>query len=604
MLNVYRKIFSMLGPAERRRGVILVGLFLVLGVTETIGVISIMPFMAVIGNPQVIETNRYFADLYRSLHFSSQNELLIALGALVFFVVVGSQAFGAFTHWFLFRFIQACNYELSTRLLASYFKRPYAWFLDHHSANLGRIVLSEVDIFVLRTVLPATSMLSRAIVALCLLGLAIVADPAIAAIAGVCVGACYGVIYLGVRQYLARLSAGSWQTNEQRFKISQDALGGVKEVKVNGLEAVYIERYRAAARQYARNEASYQTVGMMPRFLLECAAFGGLLTIVLFLLITRGSEIGGALPIIALYAFIGYRLIPALQQIYHSAVTIRFSSVTLDSLCSELTQTRHEPGLRLQFPGRSATERFSVKDSVELHGITFGYSGGREKALDDVTMSIPANSMVAFVGSTGAGKTTLVDVILGLLDPDSGTLVVDGQPIDASNRRRWQNSIGYVPQHIFLVDDTVAANIAFGEAPGQMNLAAVERAARMAELHDFVAQGTHGYNARVGERGVKLSGGQRQRIGIARALYYDPSVLMLDEATSALDSVTESAVISAVRNLTVKKTIIMVAHRLSTVKDCDTIFLLQHGRLVASGTYQQLIRESAQFRALAQLDTQ
>jgi ABC-type multidrug transport system fused ATPase/permease subunit len=239
---------------------------------------------------------------------------------------------------------------------------------------------------------------------------------------------------------------------------------------------------------------------------------------------------------------------------------------------------------------------------MELRGVTFSYPGARGKALDEVTMSIAANTMVGFVGSTGAGKTSLIDVILGLLEPDSGTLIVDGQPIGATNRRRWQHSIGYVPQHIFLVDDTIAANIAFGEAEHQIDFAAVERAARMAELLDFVILGTaHGYNTRVGERGVKLSGGQRQRIGIARALYRDPSVLVLDEATSALDNVTESAVISAVRNLTSKRTIIMVAHRLSTVRDCDTIFFLEHGRLAACGTHEQLSQQSPQFQAMARL---
>jgi ABC-type multidrug transport system fused ATPase/permease subunit len=241
-----------------------------------------------------------------------------------------------------------------------------------------------------------------------------------------------------------------------------------------------------------------------------------------------------------------------------------------------------------------------LREAIELVDVHYAYPLAERQALNGLSIRIPANTRVGIVGGTGAGKTTAVDIMLGLLDPQAGALRVDGRAITPALRRAWQSTIGYVPQHIFLTDDSVAANIAFGIPPEKIDHAAVERAARVAELHDFVmGELPEGYETFVGERGVRLSGGQRQRIGIARALYHDPDVLIMDEATSALDNLTERAVMDAVHNLGRAKTVVLIAHRLSTVRDCDTIFMLEGGRLVAEGSYDALIAENRQFRALA-----
>jgi ABC-type multidrug transport system fused ATPase/permease subunit len=241
-----------------------------------------------------------------------------------------------------------------------------------------------------------------------------------------------------------------------------------------------------------------------------------------------------------------------------------------------------------------------LTDRLELRDVYFTFPGGVVSTLRGLSLSIPARSTVGVVGGTGAGKTTAIDVILGLLVPDQGTVVVDGHALTAETRPAWQQSLGYVPQQIYLLDDTVAANIAFGIPPALRDMAAVERAARLAELHNFITTDlSQGYNTIVGERGVRLSGGQRQRIGIARALYHDPDILIFDEATSALDTVTERAVMEAVRNIGHAKTIIMIAHRLTTVRTCDTIFLLEDGRVAAEGDFETLVVKSATFRKMA-----
>jgi ABC-type multidrug transport system fused ATPase/permease subunit len=292
---------------------------------------------------------------------------------------------------------------------------------------------------------------------------------------------------------------------------------------------------------------------------------------------------------------------PALQTVYRQVSTLRFSVPTLESLHADiqsLDPVDSQEGLQRDEHGKP--RRLGLSDRLELRDVHYAYPNADREALRGISLSVDAYTTVGLVGATGSGKTTTVDLILGLLRPSSGALIADGKPIDRSNIRSWQRSLGYVPQHIFLSDETVAANIAFGIRPADIDHDAVERAARVANLHDFVINELQdGYETRVGERGVRLSGGQRQRIGIARAMYHDPDVLILDEATSALDNVTERAVMDAVHNLGSRKTIILIAHRLSTVRSCDRIFLLEHGQLIADGTYDELVSENEKFRQMA-----
>ena len=579
---------------------VLLGLFLIHGLLETIGVASIMPFMAVVGDPEIISRNAPLSRLYEVSGATSTNSFLVMLGVAAFLALVVALVFGAFTQWFLHRYSQLYNLRLSVRLLNTYYSRPYVWFLNHHSADLGRTVLHEVGGLVAHSILPALRIVSKLVVVVFLLGLVVIADPVVAVSAAVALAVMYGIVYLSVRRYLGRLSAATWEANEQRFRIAQEGLGAIKQVKVAGLEARYMARFLDPAQRLARYYANHAILSMLPKYLMEALAFGGILLLLVFLLLTRDQGLGYVLPLIAVYAFAGYRLMPALQSVYHDLADMRFGSQILDKLYPELISGKQQ-GAHFLRPETNSSPALELRNELRLENVTLTYPGASAKVLDNVMLSIPANTTVAFVGSTGAGKTTIVDVILGLLAPDSGGLVVDGVPITGENLRQWQRALGYVPQDIFLKDDTVAANIAFGEPPESIDMGAVERAAKSAELHDFVVEElAGGYDALVGERGVRLSGGQRQRIGIARALYRNPSVLVLDEATSALDNLTERAVMSAVDQLGNEKTIIIIAHRLSTVRNCDLIFLMERGRVVASGTYDELARSNERFRAMAQ----
>jgi ABC-type multidrug transport system fused ATPase/permease subunit len=323
-----------------------------------------------------------------------------------------------------------------------------------------------------------------------------------------------------------------------------------------------------------------------------------MIAMVMVLLLRADGDLAAVLPTIGVFAFGTMRLMPAMQQVYGAFTNLRTGQRVLDDLHAEYTTALAELNARPRSAPGGA--RLPLREILELDDLSFAYPKAERPALRGVTLRIPAHSTVGIVGGTGAGKTTLIDLILGLLIPDSGEIRVDGRRLDRDTLRLWQQSLGYVPQSIYLVDDSVRANIAFGVPPGQIDDAAVERAARLAALHDFVTNELpEGYATVVGERGVRLSGGQRQRIGIARALYHEPDLLVFDEATSALDNITERVVMEAVNSMQGARTIILIAHRLSTVRNCDVIHLMEHGSVAASGTYDELVARNETFRRMA-----
>jgi ABC-type multidrug transport system fused ATPase/permease subunit len=596
MFETFRKLLDLLTPAERRRGYLLVGLIVLEGLVQMIGIASILPFLAVLANPEVIETNARLNALYTGLGFESPHRFLVFLGVAIFCLVFFGLLFRTFTHYAIYRFVFLRGYAISSRLLAGYLGQPYGWFLNQHSAQLGANILADVQKVVGQALMPAMRLMSHGVVTLALIGLLVAVQPKAALVLAVMLGGSYGLIYAGVRRRLHTLGEARYLANHARFQAAGDAVGGIKDVKVLGLERTYLRRFQTPALEVARYDAAVAAIGEVPRHVLEAIGFGGMLLFILVMLATGDGHLGAVLPVLGVYAFAGLRLFPALQQVYGAFTALRFAKPTLDKLHADLVETRGGAAL----PTGPDPAPLGLRDRLELAGIEYAYPRAERPALRGVDMTIPARTTVGLVGGTGAGKTTAVDLILGLLEPTKGTIRVDGVPVAAANRRAWQRTIGYVPQTIFLTDESVAANIAFGLPPEAIDRAAVERAARTAELHDFVtAELPQGYDTPVGERGVRLSGGQRQRIGIARALYHDPDVLILDEATSALDNLTEKAVMDAVHNLGHAKTIILIAHRLSTVRACDIIFMMEQGRVVAQGRYDELIAGNQTFRAMA-----
>ena len=638
MWDVIKKFRDLLDRRERRNAVILFCMILTTGVLEAVGVASVMPFLSVLSNPGVIQEKAYLSWPYNALGFTDTNTFLFFLGIAVFCIVVFGLSFRALTEYFLARYTHMRNYSLSSRLLRSYLSRPYSWFLNRHSADLGKTILSEVQQVIMQALLPTAEVIAKGVIVLCLVGMLLLVDPIVALVAAGLLGGSYFVIYLALRHFLSRIGKDRVKANQERFQIAQEAFGGIKEVKAAGLEQGYFRSFLNPARRFAKHQAANRIAGMVPRFFLEALAFGGMLIVILILLAVRGGTLDQVLPTLGVFAFAGMRLLPAMQQVYQNATKLRFGTPALDALYKDMVQGGTSTRETISTKKATDVAPLHLHSHIKLSQVTYTYPGASQPAVDNLDMTIQANTTVGLAGATGAGKTTLVDLIMGLLPPDQGQILVDDIPINSANTtqttdyiskndeqrtkneerstdnsspstfdfhtfnslRSWQRNLGYVPQQIFLADDTVAANIAFGLAREEIDMEAVQRAARIAELHDFVLNElSNGYETLVGERGVRLSGGQRQRIGIARALYHDPDVLILDEATSALDNLTEKAVMDAVHNLTREKTIILIAHRLSTVQKCDCIFLLEHGKLIAQGTYDQLLDTSQEFRKMA-----
>jgi ATP-binding cassette, subfamily B, bacterial PglK len=594
-MQAIKKLLALLTPPERKRAGMLMGMILVMAFLDMLGVASILPFMAVLANPELVQTNAVLnAAFIISSHIGirTPEQFLFALGVLVFVLLVASLAFKALTTHAQTRFALMREYSIGRRLVEGYLHQPYSWFLNRHSADLGKTILSEVQKVIENGMIPMMTLMAQSTVALALLILLLIVDPLLALSVGVVLGLAYGIIFVVMSGRLKRLGQARIDANQERFTAVSEAFGAVKEVKVGGLEHAYIQRFDAPANIYAQSEASARVIAQVPRFALEAIAFGGMLLLVLYLM-SKSGTFASALPIIALYAFAGYRLMPGLQQIYAAFSQLRFAGPALNALHQDLSS------LQAADAQHGYPSLLPLTQAITLSQVSYRYPHAPQLVLKGIDLVIPAFSTVGLVGATGSGKTTTVDVILGLLEPREGALKIDGQPITAANRHRWQRAIGYVPQHIYLSDDSVAANIAFGVNAKDIDQQAVERAAKIANLHDFVVNDLpQSYATTVGERGVRLSGGQRQRIGIARALYHNPQVLILDEATSALDNLTEQAVMEAVNNLGHDITIILIAHRLSTVRQCDQIYLLERGEVKASGTYQELIETNQQFEAM------
>ena len=593
-MKIIHKFLYLLSYHEKKRACLLLGMIMVMALIDMLGIASILPFIALLTNPELIETNYI---LKTAFEFTSvfgvvtDRQFLFVFGIFVFLFLLFSLTFKALTFYAQTRFLAMREHSLAKRLVEGYLHQPYSWFLNRHSAQLGKTILSEISTVVSKGLTSLLNLISQSTVAISIMILLILVDPKLSIIVGFTLGTIYLLILKFTQKFINKIGKESVKVNELRFISLNEAFGAAKEIKLGNLEKIYVDRFSVSAKTLAKNTTLLSITGQMPRFILEATTFGGMILVALYLM-SQSGNFSNAAPILALYAFAGYRLMPALQQIYSSITFLNYSIPALNSVYDDLKSLQpysSEPKIQ--------EAALPLNKNITLKNLHYNYPNATRIALKDINFSIKARSTVGLVGSTGSGKTTTVDIILGLLEAQQGTLEVDGKVITKYNRKAWQQSIGYVPQKIFLSDNTVAANIAFSVESKDINQEAVERASKIASLHEFVINELPlQYQTTIGENGVRLSGGQRQRIGIARALYHNPQILILDEATSALDNLTEKAVMEAVHKLSKNITIIMIAHRLSTVKNCDNILLLDKGKLKEQGTFEKLIQVNEKFK--------
>ena len=585
-MSIFKKILFLLSPIERKRLNFLFILILVMSIVDLIGVGSILPFVTVLSNPETVETNIYLNKIYKTSFLfgvKSIKDFLIFLGITVFFLLILSIILKSITTYLQLRFVQMREFSIGKFLIESYIRQPYSWFLNHNSTDIGKNILSEVSQITSGGLKPLLDLISKGVLSIALITLLILTDLKLAIIISSLIGGAYLLFFILIRRFIDRLGQDRVKFNQFRFIAVNEAFGGIKDIKIGGLEKFFIKRFSKSAYNYAHTQAHRQAIGELPRFILEAIAFGGILLILLYMMTVTGN-FNQSLPIISLYALAGYRLIPALQHVYTSFTQLRFVKPAIDKMYDEIRK------LKL-IENYQTDDDLEMKKKIVLKNINFTYPKSEKKILSDINLTIPAKSTVGFIGVTGSGKTTAIDIILGLLEPQKGSVEVDGKTITINNSRNWQKQIGYVPQNIYLNDDTIESNVALGINPNKINIDLLEKACKIANIHDFITNDLpKKYKTTIGERGIRLSGGQRQRIGIARALYNNPKVLIFDEATSALDNKTEQLVMDAVNNLNNDITIILIAHRLNTVKKCDIIFKFEKGKLIKSGSYNELIK--------------
>ncbi|MEO0438588.1 MAG: ABC transporter ATP-binding protein [Pseudomonadota bacterium] len=596
MRSTLQKLIQLTNPASRKKVVLLIGLMMVSAMMQSLGIASVMPFLAVVGEPDVIHSNGVLQFAYEYFEFQSDDSFLFFLGLVAFVMFVVGTALTILTQWSVTMFGARQQYHLSRRLMEDYLLRPYEFYLKRNSSDLAKVVLQETGLAVTGALTPAMRLMSHALVATSIIAFLIFVSPILAVSVASLLGTSYALIFFLSKRWLTTVGKERVRAQRERFVSASEAFVGQKEIRVLGRERSYLGRFERPSRRLAGIAGYAGVLQELPQNVIEAFAFGGILLLVLVMM-GEGSSLAGVLPILGAYGLAGKKLIPAFQKIFATFANVRLNMATVDSVLSDMRKLETSQSSRLT--GLEA-DRIPFEKSITFRGIQYAYPDTEKLALDGVSMEIPANSSIGVVGKSGSGKSTLIDVFLGLLQPAAGSLTADSTEINSRNLREWQATIGYVPQHIFLSDQSLAENIALGVPKTKIDFAAVERAATLANLHEFVLNDLpEAYETQIGERGVRLSGGQRQRIGIARALYRDPPILLFDEATSALDNETERAVMASIENLSGKKTIVMVAHRLTTVQHCDQIFLMSDGRILERGTWDELNREGSQFALMA-----
>jgi len=580
-LNLARKIWGLLTSEERRSAMVLLGLMFIGMLLETLGVGLVIPVLVLLTQADVARDYPVLQSILQALGNPSQQVLVI--GGMLFLVGVYliKVSFLAMLAWKQTRFAFNVQANLSGRLFALYLLQPYTFHLQRNSAHLIRNIINEVSQFTFNGIIPGMLLLTESLVLLGLCSLLFFVEP----LGTIIVVSVLGIAAWGFHQF-TRERIMRWGKARQyheglRIQHLQQGLGGVKDVKLLGRESKFLEQYNEHNVQSARVGQLQTTLQQLPRLWLELLAVSGLAILVISML-AQDRALDAILPTLGLFAAAAFRLMPSVNRILGAVQGLRFGLAGIDTLYTEIMINTPE----VAKTHSSSTDLYSM---VELHEISYTYPSAVEPALKDISLTIQRGESIGFIGTSGAGKSTLVDILLGLLTPDTGVVQVDGRNIQ-NNLRSWQGQIGYVPQSIFLTDDTLRRNVAYGLTNEQIDDEAVQRAIQAAQLEGFVASQPDGLEALVGERGIRLSGGQRQRIGIARALYHDPAVLVLDEATSSLDTATEYDVMHAVRALHGSKTILIVAHRLATVEHCDRLYRFEQGCLVETGVPEMLLK--------------
>jgi len=576
-LRLLRRCFALAAPYGRRKLALVLAVIFANGLFQVIGVTSIFPFFALAAEPERIRNSRFGSWLLGHLPQMNERTLLVWAGIASITLLFLSNAVTLAGEVIRTRYGHGLGHFLRTRLMEALSARPYSYFLERNSGALLQKVVGDVMQFINAIFLPLMESLSRMVTLAFLLFTVFLVQPAMALGAAVLLGGFYGTAFLLLRRRSQRLGEGIKQANRGTMIAAQQFLGGIKPILVHDRAAYFTGEFARHSAAQARLYPWVPIYGNGPRYLVEPVAFGALVAVVVWLA-AQGRSFSDILPNLTVIALASYRMLPSVQLLYGQLTQINAMRYVMGEIESEFAEIASAQPTPKPLPSPVKPVPIPFKTAIRLENITFSYPGSSRPVLRDFCLEIPKNQSTGIIGATGSGKSTLVDIILGLHRPQSGAIRIDDRVLTPADFTAWRAIIGYVPQDIYLLDASVAENIAFGVPRDQIDQAALREAAEAAQILNFIESDLPAqWDTVVGERGVRLSGGQRQRIGLARALYHRPQVLILDEATSALDATTEAEVMKAIAALQGSLTMIIVAHRLSTIQGCDSICQLRTG---------------------------
>jgi HlyD family secretion protein len=581
-------------PANIKRTIFFLQLMIfVVSILELGGVGSALPFVAVVSDPESVKKYEIARQLFDYVGVNDDRGIILTVGILMLIIFTLVNTFRIIVLHLMMKCSVSINNYLATVLFDYYMHQDYLFHTQNNSATLREKVFNETGR--IGVVINSFFTIMNSGLVVVFISIAIFAiNPSLAMVTGSILFVFYFIVYKLIQAKVKDNGTILSEVNYLNSKVINEAFNGIRDIKLLGKENLLVDKIQKG--HYSTTHASKQNKNLAsyPRFLLEIIVIF-IMVGMLFLMTGEGQNMKMVLPTLSLYALGAYRLMPSLQTMFAGIAAIRERTAAFDNIWDDF----HAALKRNKLAKLEQTEvKFERK--IELSAIEFSYNE-ETKVINGVDLSIAKNTTVGFVGASGSGKTTTIDLILGFLQQQAGRVLIDGVEINKANLQSWRRKIGFVPQMIFLSDSTIAENIAFGEFDDEIDMQRVKKAAELAELAEFIETLPQEYKTEVGERGIQLSGGQRQRIGIARALYTDPEILVFDEATSALDGVTETAIIDAMHKFSHQKTIIMVAHRLTTVKECDNIFFFEKGKITQAGTYNELIEKNEYFRKMAKL---
>lgn len=594
MYKQLKKLYQLLSESQRKKLLTLQVLVVLMAFAEVGGVFAIGPFMALIADPSALRGDGPVATVFE-LSGLSEARFIFWTGAFVLLVLTVAASISMFTTWRLASYSFRLGAELSVRLYKHYMHQPWLFHTSGSSSTLVNKVSAESSRLTALIINPLLQMVARVVLILTMAVAILLYNPGVAVFGLIIFSFGYIVLYRTARKRLQQNGKIISLANRERMRLMQEGFGGIKDTLLLGRQADYNKRFEKESLDFGHAQGNNAVLSQAPRYAMELLAFGSIILLVLYLMSSNNGNLSQILPTLAVYSLAGLKLLPAFQQVYTALASIRGNIAAFENLLEDFEESQNARTGRLP-------EDFGVlhlKKEIQFDRVFFSYPNKSTPALAGLSLRIPVNKVIGIVGSSGSGKSTAIDILLGLITPSTGHVCIDGQPLNSDNRRAWQNSLGYVSQSIFLADTSIRENIAFGVLKTRIDEGRVRQAVELARLSELVNSLPEGLDTQVGERGVQLSGGQRQRIGIARALYGEADVLVFDEATSALDGITERLVMDAIHEFTGKKTIVLIAHRLATVKACDCIYLISAGRVIDCGRYDELVEHNQIFRTMA-----